>query len=124
MFDDLIRSSIIVSMERASSSGIVPPRRALRIHNPLRWSVSRWAVRARSSSPHASRSAKFDGAFRGRDRFSAPRRYAQQAGLGGGQQAGSEAAMPDISREQSTVGGTASDSPVMRGRNARENGHG
>src|SRR3954447_7459869 len=28
--------------------------------NPLRWSVSRWAVRARSSSPHASRSAKFD----------------------------------------------------------------
>ena len=37
---------------------------------------------------------------------------------------GSEAAMPDISREQSTVGGTASDSPVMQGRNARENGHG
>src|SRR4051794_29490645 len=32
--------------------------------------------------------------------------------------------MTDISREQSTVGGTASDSPVMRGRNARENGHG
>ena len=26
--------------------------------------------------------------------------------------------------EQSTVGGTASDSPVMQGRNARENGHG
>ena len=32
--------------------------------------------------------------------------------------------MTNISREQSTVGGTASDSPVMQGRNARENGHG
>ena len=32
--------------------------------------------------------------------------------------------MTHISREQSTVGGTASDSPVMQGRNARENGHG
>ena len=31
--------------------------------------------------------------------------------------------MSNISREQSTVGGTASDSPVMQGRNARENGH-
>jgi ribosome modulation factor len=32
--------------------------------------------------------------------------------------------MTNISREQSTLGGTASDSPVMQGRNARENGHG
>ena len=32
--------------------------------------------------------------------------------------------MTNISREQSTVGGTASDSPVMQGRNARENSHG
>ena len=32
--------------------------------------------------------------------------------------------MTNTSREQSTVGGTASDSPVMQGRNARENGHG
>jgi ribosome modulation factor len=31
--------------------------------------------------------------------------------------------MTHISREQSAVGGTASDSPVMQGRNARENGH-
>src|SRR5215211_3166858 len=33
-------------------------------------------------------------------------------------------AMTHISREQSTVGGTAGDSPVMQHRKARENGHG